>query len=128
MRWVAGVAAATLCGAAHCCDLRGARIDSPRYALAWRTLPHPIAVGQHFSLEIGVCAKAGAAAPESVGVDAHMPEHRHGMNYKVAVTAQGEASYRAEGLMFHMPGRWELVFELRSGGTTERLMQSLVLE
>jgi hypothetical protein len=30
--------------------------------------------------------------------------------------------------MFHMAGRWELVFEVRAGGATERLSQSLRLE
>ena len=35
------------------------------------------------------------------------------MNYRPSVTPQGAGRYRAEGLMFHMPGRWELVFEWR---------------
>jgi hypothetical protein len=30
--------------------------------------------------------------------------------------------------MLHMAGHWELVFELRSGGKTERLAASLQLE
>jgi hypothetical protein len=30
--------------------------------------------------------------------------------------------------MLHMGGRWELVFEVRAGGTTERIAQSLRLE
>jgi len=67
-------------------------------------------------------------APDSVRVDATMPEHRHGMNYRPTVTATGEGRYKAEGLMFHMAGRWELMFEVRSGGKTERIVQSIRLE
>jgi hypothetical protein len=30
--------------------------------------------------------------------------------------------------MFHMPGRWELVFEVRADGTTDRLTRSITIE
>ncbi len=106
-------------------------IESAKYALAYRTLPGKIVIGQHFVVELALCAKAGAAVPDSVRVDAHMPEHRHGMNYKTKVTSNGDGKYRAEGLMFHMPGRWEYIFEVRAGGTAgapERMTTSVVLQ
>ena len=109
-----------------------AAVDSARYSLIYRTLPEKIAIGQHFAVELALCAKDGAAAPaaENVRVDAHMPEHRHGMNYKTTVTGSGAGRYRAEGLMFHMPGRWEYIFEVRASGTkgeTERITTSVVV-
>jgi len=61
-------------------------------------------------------------------VDAWMPEHRHGMNYKPSVVALGAGRYRADGLMFHMSGRWEFVFEVRTAGKIERLAHSVRLE
>jgi cytochrome c peroxidase len=88
--------------------------------------PQAISVAQHFGLEIAACSKAGGF-PDSVKVDAHMPQHRHGMNYTPEVKALGPGRWRAEGLMFHMPGKWELVFELRAAGTTERLAHGFVL-
>lgn len=103
-------------------------IDSKKYVLAYRTLPEKIVIGEHFAVELALCAKAGSAMPDSVRVDAHMPEHRHGMNYKTKVTSSGAGKYRAEGLMFHMPGRWEYVFEVRAAGATERLTTSIVLQ
>jgi len=120
-------------GAVQACvpDLPGAaakKIESARYALAYRTLPAKIDVGKHFAVEIAVCGEKGAGLPEGLKVDAHMPEHRHGMNYNPSVRAQPGGRYRAEGLMFHMAGRWEFVFELRSAGKTDRLTQSVVLE
>ena len=106
----------------------GRQIESQRFLVGFRTQPEEIAVGKHFSVEFAVCPKGGTLAPESLRVDAHMPEHRHGMNYKAAVSPAPGGHYRADGLMFHMPGRWEFVFDVRSGGRTDRLTQSVVLE
>jgi len=107
-----------------------AAIDSQNYTLVYRTQPEKIVIGQHFAVELALCAKDGTAAPapENVRVDAHMPEHRHGMNYRTTVTSSGAGRYRAEGLMFHMPGRWEYIFEVRAAGTTERMTASVVLQ
>ena len=106
----------------------GTHLESARYSLGYRAVPGRPAVGKHFSLELAICPKPGTAAPESVRVDAHMPEHRHGMNYKAQVVAASGGRYQADGLMFHMPGRWEFIFDVRSSGRTDRLTQSFVLE
>jgi len=119
-------ALAMAAGAAQACELPGGpaqKIQSGRTLVLYRTHPAPLKVGQHFALEFAVCP-----TPESVRVDAGMPEHRHGMNYRPSVAATGEGRYRAEGLMLHMAGRWELVFEVRSAGKTERVAQSIRLE
>jgi hypothetical protein len=117
---------ALLCGgsAALACELPGGTaqtLKSSTYTVLYRTAP--LKIGEHFAVDFIVCP-----APESVRVDAWMPEHRHGMNYRPEVRAQGGGRYRAEGLMLHMAGRWELIFEVRSAGKTERLAQSLRLE
>ena len=57
-----------------------------------------------------------------------MPEHRHGMNYRPEVTQISPGVYRAEGLLFHMPGRWDLTFDIVTGGTTQRLAATLHVE
>lgn len=109
-------------------DFKGAlTVESARYTLAWRTQPAAIPVGRHFAIDFVVCPKTGVPMPQSLRIDAQMPEHRHGMNYKAGVTAEGGGRYRAEGLMFHMPGRWELSFEL-GGEPIERLVAAVVLK
>jgi len=108
------------------CELPGGeaqKIESPRHVVLYRTRPAPLKVGQHFALEFAVCP-----APQSVRVDAWMPEHRHGMNYRPTVTVTGEGSYKAEGLMLHMAGKWELVFEVRAKDSVERVAQVIRLE
>ena len=110
-------------------DFKGAlTVESARYTLAWRTQPAAIPVGGHFAIDFVVCPKAGVPMPKSLRIDAQMPEHRHGMNYKAQVVAASGGRYNADGLMFHMPGRWEFIFDVRSSGRTDRLTQSFVLE
>jgi YtkA-like len=121
---LAGFALLSVSPVALACELPGGAaqtLKSSTYTVLYRTAP--LKVGEHFAVDFAVCP-----APEAVRVDAWMPEHRHGMNYRPEVRAQGGGRYRAEGLMLHMAGRWELVFEVRSAGRTERLAQSLRLE
>jgi hypothetical protein len=106
----------------------GRTLEAGRYSVKFRPVPAKIAVGRHFSLEIAVCANGGAPPPESIDVDAQMPEHRHGMNYKASVKPGAGGRYRADGLMFHMPGRWEIIFEVRAAGVTDRATHSEVVE
>jgi hypothetical protein len=118
-------AGALFAGVLQACELPpGTRLESPRLEISYRTIPPRIAVGEHFTLELSVCARNGAALPERIKLDAQMPEHKHGMNYRPTVKPLGAGRYRSEGWMFHMPGRWEFVFDL--GG--ERLTHSVRIE
>jgi hypothetical protein len=115
------LAAAAAGAPALACDLPGGKLlESPHAALAYRTQPARPAVGEHFVVELRVC-RPPSQAPKA---DAHMPEHRHGMNYRPSIAPLGGGLYRSEGWLFHMPGRWEFVFEV--GG--ERLTDSMRLE
>lgn len=129
-------AAALLCGAAlapgaqaRCgADLAGAqRAESARYAIAYRSDPAKIAVSRHFALDIVVCPKADAPPARGLAVDARMPAHGHGMNYQAVVTPAGAGRFRAEGLLFHMPGRWELAFDVLGADSPERITHGVTL-
>lgn len=128
----AATAAALFAGHALACGeaLRGERrtIESSRYAIAYVTEPAAILVGRHFVVDFVVCPRGDAPAPQSVRVDANMPEHRHGMNYRAAVVRLPTGAYRAEGMLFHMPGRWDLTFDIVTGNRTERLVGATRVE
>ena len=107
------------------CELPpGTRVENERMEISYRTTPAKIAVGQPFVLELAACAKRGASVSERVKLDAHMPEHRHGMNYRTKVVSMGAGRFRSEGWLFHMPGRWEFLFDIG----TERLTHSVRVE
>ena len=89
----------------------------------WLPEPRPLRVGQAFALLVTLCPPHA----QLLRVDAQMPEHRHGMNYKPSLQPLGEGRWRAEGLLWHMPGRWELLLEASLGDQKQRLTQSVQL-
>lgn len=87
--------------------------DTLRIAFTPRVWPVP--VGRLFAMDIELCFPTAGDAALPLRVDADMPSHQHGMNYRSTVTMLAPGRYVAEGLMFHMPGRWRFVFDLRDG-------------
>ena len=128
--WLAALAlAAGASQAAESCPPPAARegvaiLGSERLALAVRPVPAPIVAGKMFALEIAVCR----GSVNGLRVDAQMPAHRHGMNYAPVVFRRGTGTWRAEGLMFHMPGHWRLAVEVETDAGRERLTQDLNVE
>jgi hypothetical protein len=89
----------------------------------WTPEPAPIVVAKPFALLITLCP----ADAELKRVDATMPEHRHGMNYRPGIEPLGPGRWRAQGLLWHMGGRWELRLDVQHQGQTVRLVQSVPL-
>jgi hypothetical protein len=90
----------------------------------------PIPVGKQFNVAFEVCSINDKPLPISVKIDADMPAHKHGMNYKAKVS-QNAKGYMAEGLMFHMRGKWRVTFELEQKDlptTAVRLTQEITIE
>ena len=104
------------------------RIENEKYEIVLSSHPAPIETGKHFALDIAVCPHGTAELPEAVRVDAVMPEHRHGMNYRPVVVVHGPGLYRAEGLMLHMAGNWELRIDVVTAAGIERLTTTIQLE
>ncbi|HXF45459.1 MAG TPA: hypothetical protein VNK91_05005, partial [Burkholderiaceae bacterium] len=102
------------------------RLEGKSYVLAWRAEPSQLKVSEFFALEVAACARAGGH-PRQLRVDAQMPEHRHGMNYRPSVASRGDGRFTATGLLLHMPGRWEFVFDLRGPAGAETLRERVLL-
>lgn len=101
----------------------GARLDGGPVQLAWRAEPASIAVSRPFALLVTLCP----ADARLLRVDATMPEHRHGMNYRPSLQPLGGGVWRVEGLLWHMAGRWELRLDVEAAGATHILRQSVTL-
>jgi hypothetical protein len=93
--------------------------------LWWRAEPNPVPLNQAFELMVILC---GDGSAQLVRVDADMPAHRHGMNYRTTLTPADVRRTRVKGLVFHMPGRWRLVFEVQQGGQRLRLTDTVDLQ
>ena len=96
----------------------------------WRTEPTMIPLNEPFLVEVQVLPADGSHPPTSLvlEVDAAMPEHRHGMNRLPRMVPLGEGRFRAEGMLFHMEGHWELYFDVTDGDFTERGQTEVFLE
>lgn len=91
---------------------------------SWTTEPATPVVGEPFVMRIALCP----ASAQLLKVDAEMPDHRHGMNYKPSLTPLGDGRWRVEGLVWHMAGRWALKVETRLDGTPHTLTRSVILK
>jgi hypothetical protein len=108
---------------AAACPLAATALRQGDVQAAWVVDGAPIAVGRLFAIQVWLCPADATLAR----VDAVMPEHRHGMNYRPSLRALGDGRWRAEGLMFHMAGRWELRLDVDRGGRSERLLDTITL-
>jgi hypothetical protein len=114
------------------CVADGAKLVKDGLQLAWRPVigGSPIAARQSRwpGTSRSRCSCVQAPRPPArtlAGLDATMPEHRHGMNYRPRIVALGDGRFRAEGMMFHMSGRWQLEFEVQSAKGSSRLFDDV---
>ena len=134
-RLAAAALAGLLCHAAvpaaacepHSAGAEYQRIEGKRYVLAWRAVPK-IHVGEFFTLDVLLCSREGQPRISTLRVDAQMPEHRHGMNYRPSVRPRGPGRFFVEGLLLHMPGRWEFTFDVNVGAAGESLQVSVEVD
>ncbi|MFH1872451.1 MAG: hypothetical protein ABIK82_19600 [Pseudomonadota bacterium] len=96
------------------------------YRLAGKAGRIPMA--RHFALEVQLCDKDGVSAANLHKADATMPEHRHGMNYRPAITPLGGGRFRVEGMMLHMAGHWQLSFDVQVGKETSILTHDVQVD
>jgi hypothetical protein len=90
----------------------------------------PLPNGEPFALDVSATDAAGKPL-EGVRLlaDCTMPHHGHGMNVRPEVTTIGPGQWRVEPMLLHMPGRWELSFDLLAAdGRLRRVQQTLEIE
>ena len=105
-------------------DWAGAhKIAGETWTVWWLSEPAAIPVGAHFSVRFRLCGPPA----RQVRLRGWMPDHRHGMNYRPGV-ALADRRGVAEGLLFHMPGRWQLILEIAGAAGREKLTTEVVLE
>lgn len=102
------------------------------YTVRWRTTPPTIPLSELFVVEVELRDAQGAPVEQAVvGVDARMPSHGHGMATRpLAVAGQCDAAgacvhpggiYRTEGMKFHMPGEWVVLFDVKGPAGADTL-------
>lgn len=129
-QWQRAAAAAALATlglpGATACTLQagdGQRLSAEGVQLAWLAAPAPIRNGQPFVLAVRLCPSNAVLKT----VDATMPAHRHGMNYRPSLHPLGDGRWRVDGMLWHMAGAWELRFDVEVAGARHSLRQAVEL-
>lgn len=80
-----------------------------------------------FDVQIEICSDSGAF-PSHIAVDATMPAHKHGMNYKPKVRRITDNQYVVENLLYHMPGVWRLEVTAQGSNQSHRFTSDMKLQ
>ena len=104
------------------------RLASPEAEIAYRWEPERLEVGRFFVAEVIACRAPGTDAVREIILDAQMPAHGHGMNYRPTAVQLRSDRFRITGMMLHMAGRWRLTFDLVQGDRRTRLSQDVDLK
>jgi hypothetical protein len=84
-------------------------------------LPDPAPLNQEFTAS-GRVLKGGEPISDDAVVhfDGGMPQHAHGLAVPVVTTRRPDGGFEAQGVRFHMGGRWLLTVDVEEGPHLER--------
>ncbi|MBT9548874.1 MAG: FixH family protein [Candidatus Sericytochromatia bacterium] len=103
--------------------------DNKHYRVIYTPLPDPIPLNQHFRLKLTVQNAEGKVVENAkLYVDADMPSHNHGMNVKPKVKDLGKGIFEVRGMLFHMPGYWEIYVLVDHAGKKEKATFGVTLK
>lgn len=71
---------------------------------------------------------AEALGALALRIDASMPHHGHGMNLVPTEQSRDGGGFLVGPLLFHMPGAWEIYFDLSKDGLTRRLQDAVIMD
>lgn len=100
-----------------------------RWRVAWRPVAGPLPVSEPCAIDLRITDAAGRPLEDRVEVvfDAEMPHHGHGMNVEPRVTRRDDV-WLVEGVLLHMPGRWEASVDVAIDGEIERAQWTMDIE
>lgn len=101
------------------------------FRVVYKIADGPVRRGETFAIDAWVFAADAPEAPRtdvSLAVDAAMPQHGHGMNRVPRVESLGAGRFHIDGLDFHMPGKWELYFDVARQALVERAQADVEVE
>ena len=101
------------------------------FYVAYTSSPSPIPLGELFGLTVTVSDSADHSkglGDSTIAVEALMPTHHHGMNLHPRVTAIGDGRFAVDGMLFHMPGPWQILIDVTRDGVTERAVFDVAVE
>lgn len=100
--------------------------DNGDFYVRYEPKPTPIPTEELFEMDVWVYESSEMNTmidPSSLGVEAEMPTHGHGMNTEPQVSDEGTGTFHIEGMKFHMPSDdqnpWVIRLMVEKGETTD---------
>ena len=103
------------------------RLASGDAEVAYRWDPAELKVGRFFAAEVVACKAPSSEPVREIRIDATMPAHGHGMNYRPSAAQTAPGHYKFTGLMLHMSGTWRVTIDLLQGAKRTRLTHEVKL-
>ena len=100
------------------------------YVVSYVTSPAPIPLNEMFEMHVEIRErhKRSPAKRVSLEVDAGMRAHNHGMNTLPVVERQEDGTFWVRGMLFHMPGEWNMTFSIKRGLMNDKADVDVVLK
>ena len=97
------------------------------YQISLKIPDHP-PLNEEFTVE-GIVVREGKPISQQARIhfDAGMPQHGHGLAVPVETTRISESGFRAQGVRFHMSGRWLITVDVQEGPHLERARAWVVI-
>lgn len=114
-----------MCGSESGIQLSGSK-DAP-WTIRIQVNPKTIPLNAPFDATVTICSQS-ERLPTRLVVDATMPAHKHGMNYKVTAASVDDRTYGVNNLLFHMPGVWRLEVTAYDNGRPHRFTHDVELQ
>jgi len=89
--------------------------DEDGLSLGWKPIDGPVPRNEEFELGVVVLDQGRGLAGVQLDVRGWMPDHGHGLVTTPRVVDEGSGAYRVEGLLLHMRGDWQLIFDVTRG-------------
>ena len=78
-----------------------------------------MSVGSFFSMDFDICKDSKSLPIQDLKINAMMPAHGHGMNYKTEITHLSNYQFKLKNLNFHMPGLWQITLKVITSSSSE---------
>ena len=98
------------------------------FEVTYTTTPNPLPLNDYFDMAVTLTEAEVSTDELVLGVDAKMPEHNHGMNVLPEFEMGGRGKLAVKGMLFHMPGHWEITVQVTRGETSDSVIFNVYLE
>ena len=98
------------------------------FEVSYTVVPDPIPLNDYFELLVSVLELEESSEELLVEVDARMPAHNHGMNVLPSLTSIQRGQWTASGMLFHMPGHWEITVRMTRGSALDTAIFNVILD